>query len=621
MSEIAPALAALQSGDRERARSILVQAFDRVPGDASAMLAQMALDDGDPQRAEALARTAIENYTTRAAITLADAVGRQGRRAEAERIALDAMSTHADSGLLRAVLGEQRIRQAKWDLGSQDYVDALSFEDREAVFANLWRVMRDLTIGHRADKVPYERATGFIDRLEGSVRLDDQLRFLFRKAREAVSEHTVLPPTPPRIPKSAPPAPAPQQRLRPSLTDGGAGSSTGLLSHAGPAPLRGHSPDLVAVMRRDRDLNEGLQSGLELLGLPQWPSDNTDTLDTIPEMVPKNLSIDREEFQREHLNVTSGSVASEIIIQRSLESLLQEISRSTASAPRFDDVGLTQLEFALWDGALDRMRPIPQVYLAERTVDARTLAIGAFLGACVINPGDATWTFDREPSNSTIETVQQDLAPFDFARKWIAAEDKDDVHLEEFLDDARLVPDLQSKFLPRHDPTHGLTGEALSMKLAEQWMQFRMHPLDTAQNDVAAAIRPLNVMDDIIFFALAVRFAPFVGAGQSRGEVAVAYVRDSGEFLLMTSRKHFARAVGVLCKRLNRHVVATIADLFASFHNPRAKVFNDPERQPRLERRGNATLVRFVAQVGDELKTYGLVHSPDTAVEWRLLEV
>ena len=48
--------------------------------------------------------------------------------------------------------------------------------------------------------------------------------------------------------------------------------------------------------------------------------------DTIAAMVPRNLQIDRAEFQREHLNVTSGSVGTEIIVERALQSLMIEVS-------------------------------------------------------------------------------------------------------------------------------------------------------------------------------------------------------------------------------------------------------------------------------------------------------
>ena len=383
------------------------------------------------------------------------------------------------------------------------------------------------------------------------------------------------------------------------------------------------APDLIATLRQDRNLNETLQEGLDTLGLPEWPSEHQVKLDTIPVMAPKNLEINQEEFRREYLNVTSGSVASEIIIERALQQLLLAIARTSAPAPRFDASGLTKLEVALWDGALNTVRPIPQVYLGDETrqVDEAVLAIGAFLGACVARPGVATWTFARDPKASTIELAQGNLEPFEIASRWVAADDKDDVHLEEFLHEVKAVVGLSANVEIHHDLTAGLEGVALAMRLAHLWLKFRMHPPETAQNQVAAAIRPLNVLDDITIFALGSEFAPRIGAASRRAEVAMAYLPRTGEFLVLSSRKHFARCVGVFCDELTTRNTASILDLFSTFHAPGAHVITEPEQRPKLERRGSANILQFAATIDNETKSYALVHNPGTAVAWQLLEI
>lgn len=618
MSQLAAAMNALDGGDLERAKSLLVQSYDEAPGAVAAALAKIALRQNDAARAEAISRTALENHAPEAIITLADAVGRQGRRAEAEQLALDAINRFSDSGPLRAVLGEQRIRQANWELGTQDFVDAFSLDGRDEVIEHLFRVLSDLTIGHRAGKVPSDRAIAFIRRIGSNIANAPELEPALAAALGAIERKEVFSLTPPPARRRAPtgpparsrpnqaPPPPPQPAAAPRM----------------PRPS-GVVPDLVAVMRRDRELNDQLQSELAPLGLPDWPSRHTEMLDVIEPMVPKKLEIDREEFQREHLNVTSGSVASEIIIERALQLLLQEIGSTTASVPDFNEVGLTQLEMALWDGALERMHPIPPIYLGEQTdADARVLAIGGFLGACVVNPGEATWSFARRAAESTIETYSEELEPFRTAAAWLAAENKDDVSLHEFLAHARKTIGLGPRSNARLDPTEGLQGTALAMKLAELWLNFREHDLDTAQTSVAAAIRPLHIEPTVIVFALGHAFAPTDPLGRRpRGEVAVAYVRATTEFLLLSSRKHFARACGELIGAIDSDSAGVVLSLFSRFHAPTAEIPRQGDHAPRLERSGDATILRFRATTGRTARDYAFAHAPSAAVRWQLLEV
>ena len=188
------------------------------------------------------------------------------------------------------------------------------------------------------------------------------------------------------------------------------------------------------------------------------------------------------------------------------------------------------------------------------------------------------------------------------------------------------MADLNSTADIVYDATTGLQDSALSMKLAELWLNWRASPLDTAQNDVAAAIRPLNVLEDIIFFALGSDFAPMVAGGSGnasafRGEVPMAYVRTSGEFLALGSRKHFARAIGELCGEISPRNVAMIMDMFGSFHRPTARVIRDGPHKPRIENKGGATMIRFSVLVGQHQQDYALLNAPNAAVKWRLLEV
>ena len=615
MGALGPAYHALRGGDPERAKQALAGLASEAPGAAYDLIARISLAEGHLERAQDAARYAVENFSVEGRTTLADVVGRRGRRAEAEEMASSAINANPDSGRLRVVLGEQRIRQGKWDLGTQDIIDALSLDERPAVRVHLHRLLHELSRGCQAQKVSPDQAITFIDRVtDAAPRNDGELIDILLTARRQIQSGNVLPPLS-------------SSRVLASLVPGDAAEPPRKRTKTVPPPvpasareaarIKRQQPKLVAIMQRDRAMNEQLQQGLDGLGDPIWPSDRGDALDTIPTMAPSPLAIDREEFQREHLNVTSGSVATEIVIERALQSLLNAISDTTANAPSFDEFGLGQLEIALWDGAFAHMAPIPDVYVGEhRDLELRVLGLGAFMGACVIMPGSATWSFEKVPERSTIETAGPELEPFRTARAWFE-DDGEDVFLEGFLRLAERVTQVPSRFVPRQDPTHGLSGHALSMKLAELWMNYRGHPLDTPQNEVAASIRPLNEVADVLFFGLGTQYAPVLQRQSARSEMAMAYLRATGEFLVLADRKHFARAIGLVAKRLTETNARTALSLFTSFHRPGWNVL---AHELELAGRGRRSTLEFVAAGDGENRAFVLVHEPRNDVPWKMYE-
>lgn len=629
MTDIGTARAALHAGDLDRATQLFTTLYDRDPGGAATGLARVALRRGDAQRAENLARTAMENGAPEALALLAQAVGEQGRRQEAEQLAQTALQYSPDSGVVRAILGEQRIRRGEWDLGTQDFIDALTLDGRGEVIAYLHRVLDDLVRAARAEKLNPDQALGFVNRVEySSPQGHGYLARLFAAARRAINSRTHLEIGPPNSSPEPPPVPGEHVAPPSRAVSPPAPSRQAPVMKLSRASGSRNVPPLVAVMQRDRKLNEQLQTNLDELGLPIWPSENRVPLDATPPLRPTTLQIDPKDFQRAHLNLTTGAVDSEILIERALQALLRSLQKRTASAPSFDEDGLTQVEIAFWDGALEQMRPIPEIYYGEQEKgDPRVLAIGAFLGEAIVRRGTATWTFARKASDSVVETLDRNFEPFEAAREWLAAENKDDVHLERILGEARGYGQITELAKPRHDPTEAVSGRALAMKLAEQWLLYRIHPMDTAQNDLAAAIRPLNVLDDLIFFALNHQYAPPMAAGHNgsarqKDEVALAYLRGRGTFLCLGSRKHFARAVGSCIGSIEQRRVQGILDMFTAFHRPGEKPVRVGDAGPRIEKRNGGNVLSFNTQPrSGGVKRYALVHQPQAAVEWRLLHV
>jgi hypothetical protein len=540
---------------------------------------------------------------------------------------VDATSEFPNWGLLRAILGEQRIRQGDWDRGTQDLIDAVKLDERGEVPYFLHRVLRELTQAIAANRVSAEVALKLINRLDYQTpKNDPQLVPLFAGMRRALNSHSVLDVPPPRRARTEQSSPRPPAPGRPApRRTSRVASPPSRVDHSSPPPPRTKTPPLVKVMRRDRELNRALQDLVDPIGLPKWPSDDQVALDTIPRIRPSLLSYDREELERGTLCLTDGDVRTEILMERALESLMQGIASGSARPPQFDENGLVQLEVAAWDGVLEQMRPIPPIYLGKRTsLDQRLLALAAFVGECVVRRGNATWTFEVDPTKSTIETFRQRLQPYEVAAEWLAASDKDDVHLERLVGEARVLGEIVRHKSPRMDPTLEIKGRALAMKLAELWLAFRRHPPETAQNVVADAIRPLNILPGIVFFALDADFAPPMaggadGEGSYKGEVAVAYVRSTGAFLCLGSRKHFARAVGGYIGTIREDSIQKILDMFRNFHRPTHKIVRAGNDGPKIERRQGATILRFTTLTASGSINWALVHQPKAAVRWRLL--
>lgn len=624
---LAAAEKAFATNDLDQARRLALANYERVPAAAAELLGHIALAADDIDSAVYYGQAAVENHNPMGYTILADAVGRRGQRAQAERIAEAALANNPRSGLLRAVLGEQRVRQAKWEAGTADFVEALRLEERALVRRHLWRVLRALIDGYNADKIPRQRASDFIAALIPYASSDHHLTAQLDAARQALHRGSRLPAAEPVAAPSSPPVASQPPRPRPTAP------RQQRISTHNPAPLpslqeppptpmvpggridRGSLNALNMLMKRDRELNEELQAGVQSLGLPTWPSNRAEKLDTIEGMRPQLLAIDQAEFQREHLNVTNGSVATEILVERTLQALLTPDTYGR-NIPAFDTRGLTQLETALWSGALDRMTPVSAVYVSEtKQCSQEVLALGAFLGACVIAPAVATWSFARTPTDSTIETATGVLRPFDYAEAWVTAQDKDDVSLQEFLAEAQRLTGEEPPVLVLADMTENLKGAALSMRLAELWANFWNAPPDVAQQSIAETIRPLLHTEKLVIFAIAREFAPQRFANGPSSEIALAYVRHTGEFLTLESRKHFARLIGEHFGRLTPQHAANIAELLTVVHAPGGKLVSTP----KLDGSRTDALLRFDIEVNGTQHQYSLQHSPSSDVPWRLM--
>lgn len=125
-------------------------------------------------------------------VLLSDLIGRQGGRAEAEQRLRGAVAQHPQDGFLRSLLGEQRIRQGKWELGTEDFIAAMALRDRRAV-AHMQRVIADMVDAVAARRIPKEDGMRLINRIDYSMaKKPQELNLFFAAARRGINSNERL---------------------------------------------------------------------------------------------------------------------------------------------------------------------------------------------------------------------------------------------------------------------------------------------------------------------------------------------------------------------------------------------------------------------------------------------
>src|SRR5690606_19985588 len=129
------------------------------------------------------------------------------------------------------------------------------------------------------------------------------------------------------------------------------------------------------------------------------------------------------------------------------------------------------------------------------------------------------------------------------------------------------------------------------IKLAELWIAYRFSMREVDLVDVAETIQITEHDAEFITFSIGSQWVPRSGHGPdnlavtSDGNVHMAYVRTTGEFLLLGSRKHFARFVNLRWDSLHADSASAIGKLLASAHLPAAKLVSDDAHASKINSR------------------------------------
>jgi hypothetical protein len=368
------------------------------------------------------------------------------------------------------------------------------------------------------------------------------------------------------------------------------------------------------------------------MGPPEWPSKASNSIDNVPaisldrgSIFGESSGIDTRDFR-----VTSGDILAEIFLERCLRKLLVATQKNKSTTIQLRPESIWQMEMNCRDGLLDDLEPLSPLYKDWPSFDDfRQLALGFFLGECLIKTYDATWTFESPASESYLEIGAKILSPFDLAGRWIAASDKDDVFLSSLAKEAKRASKASTSLTISSDyidPTSELTDSALASKLAELWAFYRFKLSDTAFSSVAATIEVIDVEESFILFKIGAQWVPdFARGPQDAGlldddTVAMAYLRDTGDFVPLTSREGLARLVAATSDTLDKDVAGRALEWLGNFHRPGWWVAsNDATASKLSERVGRSLESPRIEhnQSGATLVVDGV--SSDGPIRWKLI--
>jgi hypothetical protein len=660
---------ALSDGNLSVAERAFLQTMATDRADSLRGLVRVRLAQGQAAEAVELAQTLLQTDPGAMSIALlGESIGATGKRREAEDWLTRAMHADPKDGWIRAVLAEQKVRRGRWDDGGNDMIAALGQSRRDEAFAHVASVFADLADAVAAGKVKGDDALKLVNRVDSSVsnKTPAMSQFFGAVRRALGSKQSMIVSDLPRagvFASSGAPTlkensvslakgPPPIRDAPESLSEYGmqgresieptSNRSTG---PSGPAireapsslseyGMRGRSSieptasggrPLLKLMKEDRLQNENLQGSIGPIGLPAWPSDLA-PLDPIESIRPQLLNYSLDILKRSDMQMTKGSVAAQILISRGVELLSSAVSGGAARPPEMNLNGLAQIEMRCLDGVLDRLPELSNAYnLEEAKVDLPTLALGSFLGVVATRLTPAVWEFQREASESVIVLGDARMHPFRAAQEWLSATDKDDAYLDYPVRRLLASSGLSAAVNARFDTTGGLTESPLRLRLAEIWMNYFPRVALSSQVDIAADIDVKQIATASIIYGIDRRWVPAVATGPRRAamlsktHVAVAFIRDTGEFLLLGTRQHFSRLLKYMVTSLSPEDATKCMELFVRYHRPGAKIVGEADKNPRLvEGKNGQQVLLFWAKIGGATTAYQLVFEPDGLLMWRL---
>ena len=592
---------------------------------------------------------------------LADLRGRLGKRSDAERELLMIVRSAPEAGYFHSLLGEQRIRLGKWEEGTNNFITALQHRD-DQTFEHLKRVIADMVDAVTARRIPPEDALRFINRIDYSASDKSQgMNSFFARARRALNGRRRMkrddlvepwsisgpveqsrpaqpPPAQHRQPPASPPQRAPAQPPAPSPRQHGGRDSPQKVRQAQrrrqrrqerqarrPEPLVPVREEPLArtlaatrgsmsrLMQQERRENECLQDLVAEMLPPVWPSELEVPIDTIPPLSASSSSILRgsDSITTANFRFTSGDIGVQITMERAMHNLIAAASAVKPTPLPLLRESIPRIELNLRDGLLEKMPKLDELYCEESEVnDEATLAVGKFIGECILQTYGGTWDHNIPAHESKLHLGDHRLDPIGLATRFLRSGDFDGVSLRSLIDEAEQAVDTSTS-LPMLkaylDPTSAMEAEALKILLADLWVNYRFSMPETLTPKIAASLILEEVDPAFVIARLPKQFLPEAlftnveGGIDREGLASIAYLRRTGEFLMLASRKHFCRFLTATGKILDRNTAPAIAAYLDHHFRPgwrlvndtktaealRRRIGNDQLRSPTLQRKGN----------------------------------
>lgn len=669
-----------------------LEQFEQLPARAGlAGRALTMLQMGRTEEATALVRRhQRESSTDEVGALFADLLGRQGRRADAEQILSKITSRRRGDGFYRTLLGEQRIRQGKWDQGTDDFVAGLNTGDERAR-AHIKKIAADLIDAVAARRVPREDARRFLNRVDYSMsNKSRQLTQFFARVRRTLNSGERVPrgdlvdpwsragetsaPASSTDRSQPPDPPAGQNAPPPPSTDGpraggdsdrsrdrsrGRQARTPSDEPAGQPPddlevqleaddeetIDAQRKDMTAVMDHERNKNEKLQQLVAQVDPPIWPSNYDRPLDTIEPIgfSKESLLKASNDIETANFRITGGNIGVEIALERCMHNLVAAATAGRATTIPTVLASIPRLELNLLDDFLRQMPPVDELYREEMELEApEVAAVGKFIGECIVQSYGGRWEYQTPVRDSVIHLGDHQLDPLGIAEEYFSKRNFEAVNMRTLIGEADRAVETSTEFptfTDYVDPTSGMTDEALEVMLAELWIEYRFALQETELPQISSSVEVLDEKPDRILFTLSAKHVPnqlvgAAGALDSNRRVAMAYVRDTGEFLVLSSPKHFCRLLEVTDTELGRESGRGVVDWIQRLFRPgwvvatdrdsaaecRQHIGSDDISAPSFQKPARHQVVLELSALGeaDRLYDIALDYRPRALVPYRL---
>ncbi len=383
--------------------------------------------------------------------------------------------------------------------------------------------------------------------------------------------------------------------------------------------------DMTAVMQRERQRNEELQDLVAQIDPPIWPSQFEESIDVIQPIgfSDRALLPGSQDIETSNFRITQGAIGVEITLERCMHNLVAAASSASPTTLPLTKESIPRLELNLLDDFLEAMPRLDELYRDETQVeDDWPLAVGKFIGECIVQSYGGVWEHRTPIQDSIIHLGDHTLDPIGLAQKFLSARSFDAVSLRSLIDDADDAVSTSTAF-PRFanyiDPTSGMETEALVMNLAELWVGYRFVLPDTALPDVVDSIELVENTDHYILFALDTDFVPSSiieehdAAVDTSRRVNMGYIRDSGEFLLLGSRKHFCRFLEASHIVLRNDTASAIAAHIRDQFRPAWNVITDRKSAKKWQEKYGTSDLHPPAIRKNRGETVLRLHAVDTS--------